>query len=57
MPPPPNADLTYIAHIRIVPTVVASAFAVGLIATIAAALLPAARVHRIPVVDALRENV
>ena len=57
MPPPPNADLSYIAHIRIVPSVIASAFFVGLIATIAAAILPAARVQRIPVVDALRENV
>jgi len=57
MPPPPNADLSYVAHIRIVPSVVATAFAVGLIATVTAALLPAARVRRIPVVDALRENV
>ncbi|ODU31388.1 MAG: ABC transporter permease [Thiobacillus sp. SCN 62-729] len=57
MPPPPNADLSYVAHIRIVPSVIASAFLVGLIATIAAAILPAARVQRIPVVDALRENV
>jgi putative ABC transport system permease protein len=57
MPPPPNADLTYVAHIRIVPLVVASAFAIGLIATIAAAFLPAARIHRIPVVEALRQNV
>jgi putative ABC transport system permease protein len=57
MPPPPNADLTYIAHIRIVPSVVASAFAVGLLATVAAAFLPAMRVGRIPVVEALRENV
>lgn len=57
MPPPPNADLSYVAHIRIVPSVIASAFFVGLIATIAAAILPAARVQRIPVVDALRENV
>ncbi|BBP05682.1 permease [Sulfuriferula plumbiphila] len=57
MPPPPNANLSYIAHIRVVPAVVAGAFAVGLIATIVAALLPAARVHRIPVVDALRQNV
>lgn len=57
MPPPPNADLSYIAHIRIVPSVIASAFLVGFIATIAAAILPAARVQRIPVVDALRENV
>lgn len=57
MPPPPNADLSYIARIRVVPSVVAGAFAVGLIATIIAALFPAARVHRIPVVDALRENI
>lgn len=57
MPPPPNADLSYVAHIRIVPSVVATAFAVGLIATVAAALLPATRVRKIPVVDALRENV
>lgn len=57
MPPPPNADLSYVAHIRIVPSVIASAFFVGLIATLAAAILPAARVQRIPVVDALRENV
>jgi putative ABC transport system permease protein len=57
MPPPPNADLSYIAHIRIMPSVVAGAFTVGLIATIIAAFLPAARVCRIPVVDALRENI
>jgi putative ABC transport system permease protein len=57
MPPPPNADLSYVAHIRVVPSVVAAAFAVGVAATVAAALLPAARVSRTPVVDALRENV
>ena len=57
MPPPPNADLSYIARIQVVPSVVAGAFAVGLFATIVAAFLPAARVHRIPVVDALRQNV
>ncbi|MHB1231451.1 MAG: ABC transporter permease [Burkholderiales bacterium] len=57
MPPPPNADLSYVARIRVVPSIIAGAFAVGLIATIAAALLPAARVRRIPVVDALRQNV
>lgn len=57
MPPPPNADLSYVARIRVVPSIIAGAFAVGLIATIVAALLPAARVRRIPVVDALRQNV
>jgi putative ABC transport system permease protein len=57
MPPPPNSDMSYIAHIRVVPGVVAGAFAVGLVATIAASLIPAARVRRIPVVDALRQNI
>lgn len=57
MPPPPNADLSYIAHIRVVPSVVAGAFVVGVIATIIAAFLPAIRVRHIPVVDALRQNV
>lgn len=57
MPPPPNADLSYTAHIRIVPSVVAGAFAVGFIATVVAAVLPALRVRRIPVVDALRQSV
>ena len=57
MPPPPNANIGYTAFIRIVPLVVAGSFAVGWVATILAALLPAVRVTRIPVVDALRQNV
>lgn len=57
MPPPPNSELSYVARIMVVPEVVAGAFAVGLLATLTAALLPAARVGRIPVVDALRQNV
>lgn len=57
MPPPPNSDVGYTAHILVVPSVVAGAFVVGLFATTIAAILPAARVHRIPVVDALRQNV
>lgn len=57
MPPPPNSDLGYTAHILLVPSVILGAFAVGFIATIVAALLPASRVRKIPVVDALRQNV
>jgi putative ABC transport system permease protein len=57
MPPPPNSDLAYTARISIVPSVVIGAFAVGLIATILAAILPAMRVRHIPVVDALRQNI
>ena len=57
MPPPPNAELTYVAHIRIVPAVVGGAFAIGLMATVMAAFLPALRVRRIPIVDALRQSI
>lgn len=57
MPPPPNSDMGYTAHIHIVSSVIVSAFAVGLLATIGASLFPAIRVKRIPVVEALRQNV
>ena len=57
MPPPPNANLGYVAHIRVVPRVLALAFGVGLGATTLAALIPAWRVSRIAPVDALRKNV
>lgn len=57
MPPPPNADLPYTARISIVPAAILSAFLVGIIATVLAAMLPAAKVRKIPVVDALRQNV
>jgi putative ABC transport system permease protein len=57
MPPPPNGNLGYTASIRVVPSVLAMAFAVGFGATTLAALLPAYRVSRIAVADALRANV
>ena len=57
MPPPPNADIGYTAQIRIVPSVVAGAFAIGVFATVLAAILPALRVARTEVVEALRQNV
>jgi putative ABC transport system permease protein len=57
MPPPPNANSGYDAYIRIVPDVLASAFLIGVVATTLAALLPAARATRTPVVDALRANI
>lgn len=56
MPPPPNANIGYIAHIRIVPSVVLTAFSIGFCATLLAALWPAWRVSRIPVDEALRQN-
>ncbi len=57
MPPPPNSDLPYTARITLTPAVVASAFAIGLLATVGAALLPALRIRRIPVVEALRQSI
>ena len=57
MPPPPGANLGYTAAIRLVPSVLGGAFVVGWLAAVIASLLPAWRVSRIPVVDALRQNV
>lgn len=56
MPPPPNSNAAYTAYIRIVPATVLMAFAVGCVATTLAALNPARRVSRIPIVDALRQG-
>jgi len=56
MPPMPNSNSGYIALIRIVPTEIAIAFAVGLFATVCAGVVPARRVSRHSVVDALRCN-
>lgn len=57
MPPPPNSDMPYTARITLTPTVVVGAFATGLIATVGASLLPAFRLRRLPVVEALRQGV
>jgi len=56
MPPPPNSTAGYTAFIRVVPWVVLSAFLVGLVGTLVAAILPARRAARLPVVEALRHN-
>jgi putative ABC transport system permease protein len=57
MPPPPSSEVGYMAQIRVVPKELALAFVVGVVATVAAAVLPARRVARIPVAEALRQNV
>jgi putative ABC transport system permease protein len=56
MPPPPNANVGYIAHIRVLPASALLALGVGFSATLLAALIPARRVSRTPVVDALVQN-
>ncbi len=57
MPPPPNADLAYTASIRIVPGIVGFAAAVGVVATLLAALAPTLRAVRLPIAAALARNV
>ena len=57
MPPPPNAESGYTASIRLVPGVVMVACLVGLTATLVATALPARRVTRLSIADALRRNV
>jgi putative ABC transport system permease protein len=57
MPPPPNADLGYVARVELVPGVVAKAFVVGVLATAGSGLIAAARVARIPLPAALRQAV
>ena len=57
MPPPPNTDLGYTALIRIVPGVVAGAFAVGAVSAVFAGLLPALKIARTAPVEALRRSL
>ncbi len=56
LPPPPNSDSSYYAGIALAPSIVGTAFLIGLVATPLTALLPARRIARIAVVDALRAN-
>ncbi len=57
MPPPPNSNLGYTAHIQIVPGVLLVSFAIGIAATVLAAIIPGRHISRIPVADALRRNI
>ncbi|MBS0372039.1 MAG: ABC transporter permease [Proteobacteria bacterium] len=57
MPPPPNANVGYTAFIRIVPMTLLTSGCVGFLGTVLASILPAFKVTRLQVVDALRQNV
>jgi putative ABC transport system permease protein len=57
MPPPPNANMGYIAHIQVVPSTLLISFSIGILATVLAAVFPARHVSRIQVVEALRQNL
>lgn len=57
MPPPPSSDLAYTARIDLVPSVVIGAFFVGWVAAALAGVVPALRLPKVPVVEALRHAV
>ncbi len=57
MPPPPNSNAGYTAYIRIVPNVLVVSFLIGLIATVLSSLMAARGAARVPVVEALRQNI
>jgi putative ABC transport system permease protein len=57
MPPPPNANLGYTAKIMVTAAIVGSALLIGVVAALLGAVLPAARVSRVGIVDALRQGV
>lgn len=57
MPAPPNSNQGYTAFIRPDLSTILTALAVGFVATAAAGILPARRVSRTPVVEALRQSI
>ncbi|MFN4343265.1 MAG: ABC transporter permease [Azonexus sp.] len=56
MPPPPNANIGYLATIQLVPVDIARSFAIGFLATTLACIWPGIRIVRLPIIDALRQN-
>lgn len=56
MPPPPNANLGYMAKIQLLPIDIFISFAIGFLATALACLWPGIRVTKLPVIEALRQN-
>ena len=57
MPPPPNANIGYLAQIRIDTYSVMLSVAVGIVSTFCAAILPARRASRLPIIEAIRHGV
>lgn len=55
MPPPPNSDLPYTAFMRVTVGSIATAACIGFVSTLMASLLPAFRLSRMPITDALRK--
>lgn len=56
MPPPPNADQGYISKVLVVPGIILMSFCIGITAAFLASLLPAGKVSRMSIADALRQG-
>lgn len=56
MPPPPNANLGYMATIQLSAPDIFISFMIGFAATTLACVWPGIRVTKLPVIDALRQN-
>lgn len=57
MPPPPNAEGGYTGSIQIIWSTIGTAFCIGLIATVLAAIWPARRIAAMPLAKALQQNI
>lgn len=57
MPPPPNAEAGFTAHVLLTPGALAKAAAVGVASAVLGALVPAWRVARLPIVTALGQRI
>jgi putative ABC transport system permease protein len=57
MSPPPNSESGFNAGIQVVPSVLAAAFSMGLLASVCGSLWPARHLSRIPLAEALRRAV
>jgi putative ABC transport system permease protein len=56
MPPPPGMEVGFTAEILVTSPLVIDAFALAMITTVLASLMPAIRASRLNIVDALRSN-
>lgn len=56
MPPPPGMEVGFTAEILVTPPLVIDAFALAMITTVLASLMPALKASRLNIVDALRCN-
>lgn len=57
MPPPPNSNIGYIAQIQLEPLSITGAGAIGFLACVLAAVLPAQRASRLDIGEALRSGI